>query len=582
MSTPRAPGVYAGAEERRFAPISLGPTGVVGFVGLAERGPANEPRRIGSFEEFTDVYGELEAETFLAAAVRGYFSNGGTTAWVLRVAHLVARRREETARAAFVRLADGAGKPTIVLRAASEGVWGNGVRVEVVRQDPRVSTFLTLDLNPGDTSAVIKSTLGLGRGAIIRIRDSAGAVYRVVSDLSGKTVSWSVPLDQGFKSGAPTYIEPVEFTVSAQWRGERERFRNLSMSPLAENYFVRVVGGRSRLLAVQDLRTETPPPENYPVDLPETTLSGGADGLFTVTPEDFIGANIGPGERFGLAALEAVDEVDLLVAPDLMWALGHSSGFRTEKDVQVVQDAMISQCEHMKTRFAILDFPDPKDHRRAGQWRLMFDSAYAAFYYPWIEVESRGRQRLVPPSGHVAGIYARCDGEQGPFRAPANEVIEGAVDLGRALTDADLALMNEAGVNCIRSFPRRGIRVWGARTTSNDPQWRYVPVRRVMNAVIDSVERGLQWAVFETNGPFLWKALTRQVTGFLMDLYNGGYFQGRSPEDAFFVKCDGETNPPESRDVGQVVLECGVAPVRPAEFIVFRAEADAERREDGA
>lgn len=581
MSAPRAPGVYKAPEEQRYIPISLGPSGVAGFVGMAERGPTNRPVRITDHAQFRRVYGELKIDTYLDEAVKGFFENGGRVCYVLRVAHLVRRRREEVARAAYVKVVDELEQPTMTIRAANEGMWGNHVAVQVIRQEPRISTFLTLDLRPNDTSAVIKSTLGLERGTIVCIRDGEKMAYRVVTDLSGKTISWNRPLENEFKSGAPTYIEPVELTVEATWGTDKESFKNLSMSPNSDRYFARVINKASELISVEDHRSQSELPKNYPVALEEQNLTQGNDGVFTVTPEDFIGANIGPDERFGLAAFEAIDEVDLLVAPDLMWALKNSAGFRTEKDVEVVQDAMTSQCARLKTRFALLDFPDPIDHRRAGQWRLLFDTAYAAFYYPWVAVEDRNNEvRLVPPSGHVAGVIAKCDANEGPYRAPANEDLKGVVDLGRELNEADLGMMNSAGINCLQSFPRRGIRIWGARTAASDPQWRYINVRRTVNAIIASVEQGLQWSVFEANSHFLWKTLTRQVTAFLLRLYKAGYFRGRTPEEAFFVKCDAETNPPEVRDAGMVVVECGVAPVRPAEFLVFRVSAEREEAEE--
>lgn len=580
MSSPRAPGVYKAPEEQRYVPIHLGPSGVAGFVGIAERGPTNAPIRITDHAQFRRVYGELKIETYLDEAVRGFFDNGGQACYVLRVAHLVRRRREEVARSAAVKVLDEDGLPTITIHAANEGMWGNQVAVAITRQAPRISTFLTLDLRPNDTSAVIKSTLGLARGSLVRIRDGEKSAYRIVTELSGKTISWAQPLEEEFKSGAPTYIEPVEFGLSARWGADREVFKDLSMSPNSDRYFERVINRESELIQVEDHRSGSVFPKNYPVDLEQQLLTQGSDGAFTVTPEDFIGANVGPGERFGLAAFEAVDEVDLLVAPDLMWALESSAGFRTEKDVEVVQDAMVSQCERLKTRFSLLDFPDPVDHRRAGQWRLLFDTAYAAFYYPWVAVEDRNKKiRLVPPTGHVAGVIAKLDVAEGPYRAPANEDLKGVVDLGRELNDADLGVLNTAGINCLQSFPRRGIRIWGARTAASDPQWKYINVRRTVNSIISSVERGLQWAVFEANSHFLWKTLTRQVTAFLIELYKAGYFRGRTPEEAFFVKCDAETNPPAMRDAGMVVIECGVAPVRPAEFLVFRVSAEQEEAE---
>jgi phage tail sheath protein FI len=558
--------------------MSLGPQGVPGFVGVAQRGPTNTPVRLHSILEFRDAFGHIENNGYLEQSVEGFFENGGRTCYVLRIAHAVSRRGEEVARSSMLRLRDLSDRATLVVRASNEGVWGDRVRLTVETPEPRVSTFLTLDLREGDTSAVIKSTHGLARGSVVRIRDHQGATYRTVTELSGKTISWAAenPLERNFASGAPTYIEPVEFTVVARWSGIEERYANLSMSPISEHYVERVINDRSNLIRVQDLREAADVAERVPASLEETCLEGGRDGLFTVTPDDFIGMNIGPEERFGLAALEAVEEIDLLVAPDLMWALAHGAGFRTEKDVEVVQDAMISQCERLKTRFAILDFPDPVDHRRAEQWRLLFDSAYGAFYFPWIKVDGPEGQRLIPPSGHVAGIYARCDQSMGAFRAPANEVIEGIFDVARDLMDEDIGQLNDEGINCLKSFSMRGIRVWGARTTASDPAWRYVNVRRVMNTVISSVERGLQWSVFETNSPVLWKSLERQVTMFLLELWQLGYFKGSSPEEAFFVKCDEETNTPEAREAGQVVVECGVSPVRPAEYLVFRVAADVE------
>jgi len=580
-TTLRAPGVYQAPDEQRYVTLALGRTGVPGFVGVTQKGPTNAPVRITSELHFLDVYGELEQGGYLRDAIRGFFDNGGKFCYVLRVAHMVRRRGEDTARMAQLKLKDGDGRTTLTVFAANEGVWGNEIKLAAIRQKPRVSTFLTLDLSAGDTSAVIKSTHGLSRGTIVRLYDGEKESFRTVQDLSGKTIMWSSdePLEHPFRSGAPTYIEPVEFTINVSWKDKVEFYPNVTLSPQSDQYVERVINARSEIIQIEDQRTQTAMPENLPITIETRTLESGADGLLTVTPEDFIGANIGPEERFGIAAFEAVDEVDLLVAPDLMWTLENSVGFRTEKDVEVVQQAMVSQCERLKTRFAILDFPDPVDHRRASQWRLLFDSPYAAFYFPWIQVETHdGSERLVPPSGHVAGIYSRCDREMGPYRAPANEEIKGIVDLGRELFSNDIGMLNSEGINCLKPFTGgRGIRVWGARTVSSDPQWRYVNVRRVVNAVIASVEQGLQWAVFENNTPFLWKTLTRQVTSFLKDLFDQGFFRGNSPEEAFYVKCDEETNPSEARDAGIVVVECGVAPVRPAEYLIFRVSAEVDQ-----
>ncbi|MGH6628828.1 MAG: phage tail sheath family protein, partial [Burkholderiales bacterium] len=176
----------------------------------------------------------------------------------------------------------------------------------------------------------------------------------------------------------------------------------------------------------------------------------------------------------------------------------------------------------------------------------------------------------VPPSGHVAGIYARNDTERGVHKAPANEIVRGALETELTLTKGEQDVLNPMGVNCIRSFTGRGLRVWGARTISSDPAWRYVNVRRLFNYVEKSIERGTQWVVFEPNDPDLWARVRRDVTAFLTGVWRDGALFGMTPQEAFFVKCDAETNPPDVRDRGQLVIEIGLAPVKPAEFVIFR------------
>jgi phage tail sheath protein FI len=210
------------------------------------------------------------------------------------------------------------------------------------------------------------------------------------------------------------------------------------------------------------------------------------------------------------------------------------------------------------------------------EWRntVYYDSSRAALYYPWIEIAdqtgSNGSTRLVPPSGHVAGVYARVDGTRGVHKAPANEIIRTCLGLEVQVTKGEQSLLNPIGVNCIRSFPGRGIRIWGARTLSSDASWRYVPVRRLFNMIEESIERGTQWVVFEPNDQFLWGRVRRDVGSFLKMVWGTGALFGASPADAFYVKCDAETNPPELRDLGQMVVEIGIAPVKPAEFVIFR------------
>jgi uncharacterized protein len=177
---------------------------------------------------------------------------------------------------------------------------------------------------------------------------------------------------------------------------------------------------------------------------------------------------------------------------------------------------------------------------------------------------------FVPPSGHVAGIYARSDNERGVHKAPANEIVRGALGLKYSISRPEQDFLNPRGINCIRNMGDRGIRVWGARTVSSDPSWRYINVRRLFLMIEQSIEIGTQWVVFEPNDETLWKRVTRNIGAFLLRIYNSGALMGKTPEEAFYVKCDAETNPPEVVDAGQMVCEIGIAPVKPAEFVIFR------------
>jgi phage tail sheath protein FI len=210
------------------------------------------------------------------------------------------------------------------------------------------------------------------------------------------------------------------------------------------------------------------------------------------------------------------------------------------------------------------------------EWRntVNYDSSRAAVYYPWIEIAdmtgANGRTRLVPPSGHMAGVFGRTDGTRGVHKAPANEIVRGALGLEVQVTKGEHDILNPIGVNVIRSFPGRGIRVWGARTLSSDPSWRYINVRRLFNMVAESIERGTQWVVFEPNDQNLWARVRRDASAFLTMVWRSGALFGTTPEQAYYVKCDAETNPPEVRDLGQLIIEIGMSPVKPAEFVIFR------------
>jgi phage tail sheath protein FI len=269
----------------------------------------------------------------------------------------------------------------------------------------------------------------------------------------------------------------------------------------------------------------------------------------------YIGRDDGPGARTGLRCFDDVDEIAIVAAP------GQTSA--------AVHDALLTHAETRKDRFAILDAPETITGG-VDQLARPRDSKYGAYYFPWISVFDPDKGTIfVPPSGHIAGVYSRIDSERGVHKAPANEIVRGATGLKYTVSKGEQDVLNPRGINAIRSLGG-AIRIWGARTLSTDAAWRYVNVRRLFVMVEASVERATSWVVFEPNDHRLWKRVQRTITSFLTLLWRNGALMGAAPEQAFYVKCDDETNPPEVVEAGQLVVEIGLAPLRPAEFIVFR------------
>jgi len=346
---------------------------------------------------------------------------------------------------------------------------------------------------------------------------------------------------------------------------------------------------------------------------PETNLSRAVNGFFQNGGRLCYVVNLGKeadrppitsggaGRRVGLDLLEEVDQIAIVAAPGL-----------TD---QAQQEALLSHCEKLGDRVGILDPPDgisdlesltrfdappPPSSRRAVSSgdgtpsappppparAFVRKSNFAAAYFPWLKVPdwSAGGGALVsvPPSGHMAGVWARTDATRGVHKAPANEPIRGVVDLSYRVVDAEQDLLNDIGVNCIRTFSMEGIRVWGSRTLFSDQEWRYLNVRRLFIMIEESIMIGTRWVVFEPNDRTLWKSISRDVSAFLTNLWRGGALMGRTPAEAFFVKCDEETNPPESIAAGKVVITVGIAPVMPAEFVIFNiSQTDSTARSSG-
>jgi len=359
------------------------------------------------------------------------------------------------------------------------------------------------------------------------------------------------------------------FTMKVRMGGIEETYENVSMGVAGTRAAVEVVNAASQLIRLVETKATGTPAERAPELGTYLVKAPTQTALPQVQANHFAGST---AERSGLEGLEVAEDVTMVCCPDLMAA--YQAGIIDRDGVKAVQLAMIAHCERMGDRVAILDtLPDlaPQDVKRWREVEAGYDSKYAVLYYPWIKITgSNGRPVAVPPSGHMAGIYARNDNERGVHKAPANEVVRGALEAALQVTRGEQDTLNPNGVNCIRSFTGRGLRVWGARTLSSDPAWRYVNVRRLFNYVEKSIEHGTQWVVFEPNDQDLWARVKRDITAFLTGAWRDGMLIGRSPEEAFFVKCDEELNPPDVRDRGMLFIDIGLAPVKPAEFVVFR------------
>jgi phage tail sheath protein FI len=266
----------------------------------------------------------------------------------------------------------------------------------------------------------------------------------------------------------------------------------------------------------------------------------------------------------GLTALETVDDISTIAAP----GVSHIA----TADAVVIYTGLVDRAERNRRWLAILDPPPGQDVTAVLKWRRHFSSSCAALYYPWIIVKDvqDARERIVPPSGAIAGVIARTEAERGVHKAPANQVIQSAAGLERVLSDTEQEELNPHGINCLRAFPGRGILVWGSRTLDLSGEWKYVNVRRLSIYVERSIVKGLDWTVFEPNDQLLWARVRQAIEAFLLVQWRAGALMGRQAEEAFYVRCDETTMTQNDVGAGRLVCEIGIAPVRAAEFITLR------------
>jgi phage tail sheath protein FI len=506
MPTYQSPGVYVEEVPAGARPLEGVGTAIAAFVGLAESGPFNRPILVSNWTQFTTTFGGFVSGSYLAQSVYGYFMNGGGNCYVVRIGQDPGGRGGPTPRSARA-------------KQLASGPSAQIGRLKVTAIDPVVQ--------PGEVSVEITDPGGDG---------PASDTFKVLVKRNGEVVE--------------------EFDGATMGRGKQNVVTLVNATSKVINLEETSSGGLERLPNSETALAAQP----AAAALPSTRLSA----------DDYVGD---VADRTGFAGLEAVDEITMLCVPDLMSA--YQQGAIDLDTVQAVQTAMIAHCELMGDRIAILDPPPGLNAQQIKEWRVdkaRYDSMYAALYWPWIQTMDplTGLLSYLPPSGHIAGIWGRNDDTRGVHKAPGNEVVRGAVDLEINITRNEHDLLNPVGVNCIRAFPGRGIRVWGARTLSSDPAWRYLNVRRLFNYLEESILDGTNWVVFEPNDEALWAKIRRTIAAFLVNEWRAGALFGSTPDEAFYVKCDAETNPSEGIDAGQVVCEIGVAPVKPAEFVIFR------------
>jgi len=569
----------------------------------------------------TDDLDDTDPTTnYMAHAVRAFFDNGGTKLYVTRVWGHDPDEDEETWGYAQAELAVG-GTTEVTLDARFPGDAGNMTVIFAAK----------ISENVFRESGGQKEVSRLREGDVVFIGDTetndpdrVDGLYQAEKNASDEWV---------FKSKGVANVEVDDLTVGenvvqvltvlvstrGNGRFDVERpWGEFSFSPERSDglveYFQASPSSRQRALSLpfafetdeetpsriaralfpdledaleDEFRKEmddTTPPEDLrsareaaqAARLSEHTLEGGHDGLHPA-PRDYEGDVVGL-VKSGLKAMEDVEDIAFCAAPGYSERLA-SSDDSTRLEGEQIQQLLLGHADRMRYRLAILDSGPAFAVSEVREQRGRIDSLRGALYYPWVTVvdplAERGTPRAdtelqLPPSGFVAGIYARNDVERGVHKAPANEVVRGAIGLEVTLNKAQQDVLNPDGINAFRFFEGRGYRLWGARCATSDPEWKYVNVRRYFMFLERSIEKGTQWAVFENNSHRLWAKVTRTVEDFLYNQWNNGALFGEKPEEAYFVRCDRTTMTQNDIDNGRLVCLIGVAPVRPAEFVIFR------------
>ena len=561
-----SPGVYVEEFDSGPTPMQGVGTSTAGFIGVAEKGPVSgAPVLVTGPADFTRKFGgylhesEFGEYRFLAHAVNHFFINGGSRAFVMRVA---------PSDAAIAKAKCAKGKDGVLeIEAKNPGSWGNTI---VVSFEPDFDSKTQILEDLGEAKYRLKNAAGFDQGDIVALEGSGESQYGVVKKVTGDVVTFDNPFkgkvvdDQLLPK---VTLHTCEMNVAVEYEGEVEKYSKVSFNALAPSFI-------EKAMAKSEIVTVKAKPESSvvaPIEVVKqvfgakgnavkVTLEGGTSGTAgKLTDDDFIGQDRGPGSRTGIQAFLDNSEVNIMAVPGIVSAN--------------VQLALVNHCEKLASRFAVLDMAmEAKSVTDIMQHRDIVDSDYCAMYHPWLKVFDPldKRDTFIPPSGSVMGIYARSDNSRGVHKAPANEVVANCTGLMVNYNVAEQDLLNPKGVNLIRKFPGAGIRVWGARTASSKPLWKYINVRRLFIYLEESIKANTNWVVFEPNDVALWSRVKRTIELFLEGMWRSGALVGGSPDEAFFVDIGPNTMSQDDIDNGRLICVIGVAPVKPAEFVIFR------------
>jgi len=603
-----SPGVYVEEFDSGSKAMEGVGTSTAGFVGAAERGPVGGvPQLVTNPADFRRKFGGYLSESafgnkrFLAYAVEHFFMNGGSRCFISRVCPTDAKSASGMLPAV---------NPVLKISAKNPGAWGNDLNIRISPASKAKTQILEKIKLPNGEAWRIKKNSGFQVGDIVSVSDGTNTIYNQVVKCQDNVLEFAEPFNDDV---IDTKLVPVkilstcEFNMEVQYNDINEVYENISLNLNAPNYIEKATA-KSDLIQTEVLSTSVSQTANTSAPKPasassvleeeeeETStssitsisststakssviapfnalagnaeaavvsaaMSGGSDGTAEeLTATEYIGTDNGAGNRTGIQAFLDNSVVSVMAVPGI-----------TEPNVQMT---LIAHCENLTSRFAILDLPeDCTKVTDITTIRNMFDSEYAAVYHPWLEVNDPLDKKniFIPPSGSVAGIYARSDNTNGVQKAPANEVVRACVGLRTPYNKGEQDILNPMGVNLIRAFPGQGIRVWGARTLSSDPQWKYVNVRRLFIYIEETIRANTNWVVFESNTPALWARVRSTIEGFLLTLWSNGALAGSSAGEAFFCEIGPSTMTQDDIDNGRLICTIGVAPVKPAEFVIFR------------